>query len=292
MKTKIIGILVCMLLIATMAIPISALNKIYEIEPEPISNEADVPTWEVGDTWTYDTHNYIAASPNVTDAMVVNVNGELILEVVDDTGDTYKLTGTMTPMNGIVDLPGNLDLRITRISSYNSNLEIQKTDLSLINHEFTMKGICLFTLGPIPLPIPIQMQYYRSTEFDPIWEILPFPLYDGKTGEYENCTMTIEWDVSMFWGLIPIDSGIDYDGWVGDGPYTCEEDTITVEAGTFDVFNVSGYVDFGEAGHDYYYTNYAEDVGNIAKGIYNIDADNGNTMFLIELELIETTYTP
>jgi len=291
MRKKIVGIFVCMLMIATMAIPISAMNKVGKIENKSISIISDVPTWKVGDSWTYNTRIYNAASENVTDGMVVEVTGELTLEVVDDTGDIYTLKGLMKPIHGIVDLPGNIDLKISRMSSYKSILEIQKSNLSIVKHEHTMKGICLFTLGLITLPIPIQMQAYTTTEFKPMWEVLPFPLFDRKTGDYENCSRIEEVSISMFWGLVSISNDNSSDGWVGNGPYECNEDTITVEAGIYDVYNVSCIVDFGSNAQDCYFSNYAEEVGNIVKGLYHLDWENtGNTGFLIELELKSTTY--
>jgi parallel beta-helix repeat protein len=48
MRKKIVGIFVCMLLIATLAIPISALNKDDILDIKLISKSEDVPTWEVG----------------------------------------------------------------------------------------------------------------------------------------------------------------------------------------------------------------------------------------------------
>jgi hypothetical protein len=282
-----------MLLIAALAIPISAEYKVVHKPQSSLSIDVNPPIWEVGDTWTYETYIYMAASPNVTDDMVGHINGELLLEVICNTGDTYQLTGEMRPISGIVDIPGNIDMKLTKLSSYISTLEVNKSDLSIINCDFTMKGILLLTLGPITLPIPIQMQYHRYTEFTPIWHFLPFPFYDGKTGIYENSSMHLEIETSMFWGLIPIAELTSDEGWLGgDAPYTCTADTITVPAGTYDVMNISCTIEFGGEGYDYYYSNYAEEVGSIAYGIYNIDYGNGNTSFLIKLELKETTYSP
>ena len=290
MKKKLVGIVIFMLLATAV---VSAINVNVEEKTQTTASEADVPVWEVGDTWTYDAHIYIAASPNVIDDMVLDVRGELVLEVNEVTGETYQLTGLMKPLTGIVDIPGKLGFRLTRISSFTSNIEIQKINLSLRHHDYTMKGICLLTLGPIPVPIPIQMQTYRKTEFGPMWEILPFPLFDGKTGDYGNSTLIEEWGTSMFWGLIPISGGTSDDGFVGGyAPYNCKADSITVPAGTYDVYNISCYLNFGTVGQDYYFSNYAEDAGNIVSGIYNLDYITGNTWYLLELELKSTTYEP
>jgi hypothetical protein len=293
MKTKIVGILVCMLLITTLAIPISALNQDYELPVKPTGKTDDVPVWKVGDTWTYDMTLYIAASPNVTDDMVAEVSGELTYEVVDDTSDSYKLTGLMRPMIGTVDLPGNVDMRLTRLSSYSSNLEVNKADISIINHEFLMKGIVLLTLGPIPLPIPIQIQSWKLTEIDPAFNLMPFPLYDGKTGTLANSTITEQMETSLFWGLITVEKKDDIEFYTGDVDYTVASESITVEAGTFDVFNVSAELPFGEQGLDIYRSYYAEDIGNVAKSLIHIDyAETGETYYLMGLELKSTTYEP
>jgi hypothetical protein len=204
MNTKILGILILMLLIAAMAIPISALNKEHIPNTKPISKGADVPVWEVGDSWTYNMEIYTAAAQNVTDGMVVEADGEITFKVADNTGDTYTLTSTAKPIMGTIDNPGNIDIRITRLSSYSAELELQKTDLAIITHDFTMKGIVLLTLGPIPLPIPLQMQSSRHTEFTPALNMIPFPLNDGDSGTIGGFTVAEHGETSMFWGLIPI----------------------------------------------------------------------------------------
>jgi len=273
-----------------MAIPISALNKEYNHNPEPIN--ADVPVWEVGDSWTYEMELYLAASPNVTDDMIGDVSGELIYEVVEDSGDTYKLTGKMRPIKGKVDLPGNIDMKITRLSSYASNLEILKTNLSIIKHEYEMKGIVLLTLGPILLPIPLQMQYYRLSEFDPAFNIMPFPLNDGDSGTFTDSVITEETETSLFWGLIPYAQEDDIEWHTGDVEYTCIFESITVPAGTYDVYNVTGDLSFGEDGHDLYCSYYAEEIGNVVKSTTHIEFTTEETYFNMELELKSTTYTP
>jgi hypothetical protein len=291
MRKKIVGIFVIMLLITTLVIPISAMNKDDLLKNTSISRDADVPTWKVGDSWTYNTHIYHASAENLSVNMILDVTGELIFEVVDDTGDFYTIEGLMKPMHGIVDLPGTIDMRITRFSSYKSILEIQKSNLSIISYDETRKGIVLLTIGSIPLPIPIQIQNKLKTEFKPMWEILPFPLFDGKMGNYENCSMIKEWVTSMFWGFIILDSGNSSQGWVG-GSYECNEETITVEAGTFDVYNVSCITNYGPDVQERYISNYAEEVGNIVEGLYDLPFLNGDRGFLIELELRSTTYEP
>jgi hypothetical protein len=291
MRKKIVGIFVCTLLIAMFAIPISALNKEYDHKPQPIS--ADVPTWEIGDSWAYNMDIYTAASPNVTDGMVVEVSGEMTFEVVDDSGDTYRLTGTMKPMKGTVDLPGDIDMRLTRLSSFNSELELRKTDLAILSHDGIMKGIVLLTLGPIPLPMPLQMQSSRYTEFTPAMNMTPFPLSSGDTGTIGNFIVTEQFDVSMLWGLIPILREDDSEWPLHEEEYTCTSETITVPAGTYDVYKVKAEYYWGEGGENWFFSYYAEDVGNVVKSSIRIDYGKTElTYYNLEMELVSTTYEP
>lgn len=291
MRKKIVGIFVCMLLIATMAIPISALNKDGKLENKPISIVADVPTWEVGDSWTYDTRYYQAVKENNTIVAVWDGSLELTLEVIDDTGDMYTLHANAKPVQGLFDLPGKIDMKTTRFSYFDTTVKLYKSNLAIIENEYMFKAILLLTLGPIPLPIPIQMQVYMLSKFEPAWELLPFPLYDGKTGYTPQSNLNQTWDMNMFWGIIPVQSDSN-EGWVGNATYQCVNESITVPAGTYDVYRINSSVKFNEYGEDWYRSYYCEDVGNIVKCAYNLDQDSGDTAVLWEMELLSTTYTP
>jgi len=254
---------------------------------------ADVPTWEVGDSWTYDMELYIASSPNVTDDMITDFYGELTYEVVDDVGDIYTLNGHMSRLFGLLDLPGNIDLKPTRFTQYNSILEVQKDDLALSTHWYEMKGIGLLTLGPLPLPIPIQMQAHRSTECDPAFHFMPFPLYDGDSGTFASSTLYESTETTMFWGLILVEKNDDIEWNTGEVDYTVSIESITVEAGIFDAFNVSGEYPFGDHGIDIYRSYYVEEIGNVAKSLIRVDfGETEETYYLMTLELKSTTYEP
>ena len=47
MKKKIIGTLVCLLMISTIVFPVAAKTDIHDIQV--FSNDADIPVWEVND---------------------------------------------------------------------------------------------------------------------------------------------------------------------------------------------------------------------------------------------------
>ena len=292
MRKKLVGIFVSMLMITTLVIPVSAMNKDNILENKPISIGTEVPIWEVGDSWTYDNHYYQATAPNETVYMVWDGNCELTLEVIDDTGDIYILQGKAKPVQGTVDLSDKIGMKTTRFSSFDTTIKVYKSNLSIIDNEYLLKGILFLKIGPITLPIPLQMQQYKLTKFEPVYELLPFPLYDGKTGYIPKSTMNKTIDTNMFWGLIPIESRTYDEGWIGNATYNCITESITVPAGTYDVYNITSSVNWSETGEDWHHSYYCEDVGNIVKCAYNLDYDNGDTGALWEMELLSTNYTP
>ncbi len=87
MKRKFVGIVIFILVVTTV---VSATNINMKENIQTTASSADVPVWEVGDTWTYDVHIYIAASPNVIDDMVLDARGELVLEVSKVTNEAIR----------------------------------------------------------------------------------------------------------------------------------------------------------------------------------------------------------
>ena len=284
MKTKLVGVLVITLLIATMAIPISAINKVNVHSPEPSLIYADAPIWQVNDSWTYEAE--ILENSDENASRVVNSIGEVTWTVVDDSGDIYILEGTVENFTSITSM-GLIGFRSTKLASINAELRVRKADLGLIQYSYHIKGILLLTIFGIPLPIPVQMESWKTSEFNPTWKIIPFPLFDGKSGTIENSINSEEWSYTLFWGLIPITEGSNSWGF-GELGYTCNAEQITVPADTYDVYNVSieGY-------HTHYRTYYSPEVGNSVKqSIYITFEDGPNLYHSEEMVLKSTNYIP
>jgi hypothetical protein len=254
-------------------------------------SQIEMPVWEIGDSWTYDFHTYTAPA-NLSQGMIFDGGGELTLEVTDDADGIYTIEGVAKPLQGTVDLPGAIGMKATRFTQYESTMHIYQSNLTIKDHESVMKGIVLLTLGGLVLPIPIQMQTAEMNIFKPANKVLPFPIYDGKDGHLPKAVLNQTWDTSLFWGIIPVSSGSVEIGWTGNASYEIREESITVPAGTYDVYNISSSVQFNEVGEDWYLSYYCEDLGNIVKCIYNLDHAEGHTGVLYEMELKSTTYTP
>ena len=284
MRKKIVGIFVSMLLIATLAIPISAINKEYDHNPEPIS--ADVPVWEVDDAWTYEVEYYEAG---YNDPLIFTLTGDIEYTVTDDSGDYYVLEGKGRPL-GIVHYD-KIGFRTSRFAKAVWEMKIRKSDFGIEHSYYYLKGICWLTLGGIPLPLPIQVFAERYTEFNPITSIIPFPLYDGKTGTINSIEFDEYGGTWLYWGLIEL-SNFSNPWNSGDIIYNCTEEQVTVPAGTYDMYKVETEIDHPGC-EDHYDSYYCEEIGNTAKQSILIYHGTTDQVYMsIDLELKSTTYTP
>lgn len=57
MKTKILGVMVCMLVMLSVA-AVAGPTKIKQISNETTNFDDDVPIWSDGDSWTYTINNF------------------------------------------------------------------------------------------------------------------------------------------------------------------------------------------------------------------------------------------
>ena len=289
MNKNIVGLVIFIILFSSIIIPITSITaknitrvKTYDI---------DVPIWKVGDSWTYHYTESMTFGLNYT------LSGDITLKVVDDSGDSYYLEGKSRPHGAffLSDLFAGTDsilekliLKTTVFTKLTMRLQIKKSNLGLESFNERIKGLFFFKIGLITIPIPIQAEKFMNIEFDPTWEIMPFPLYDGKCGNLSGTEIVFtDWFVHMFWGLVPIDGP-----WtelafiVTHVPYTCSAEQITVDAGTFDVLNVSAEMEDGSRFVSYY----SEDVGNIVKEEISKTFAGGTVWHTLVLELKDWSY--
>jgi hypothetical protein len=285
LKTKIVGIVVCTLLIATTLV--SAIN-VNQKSITPTLFIADVPIWEVGDSWTYEIEKTTRSDPNET--MAYTLAGDLILSVKSDAGDYYTLEGIGESISILGNI-GSLGLKSSRIITVESNIVIRKSDLAVSSYYFMFKGIAFIMLGPIIIPFPVQVQVYRDSEFIPEKSIFPFPLHDGKNGTFDKVLIEEDWATSMFWGLITADSG--NNTWHSTfNNYTCTAEQITVPAGTYNVYNVSNFNPAGDK-HNHIELYYNASAGNAVEISFTMYHGDWHDWWLIQkLRLKSSTYSP
>ena len=270
MKQKIIEILIIMLLIGT-AIQAIGTNM----------DEVEVPIWEIGDSWTYDCTFYQCAED---DSMSSEFLSDLTFEVVDIRNELYILEGTSESLSGITNLMG-LDLKFTQITSYIADLHIRKSDLGISYHKFTMDGLFFPLFGSITFPLPIMMKYIVESDVDPVFLISPFPLFDGKEGKTLDTMIFQNAKLSLF-NILTLAEFSDIVFPLGPYHYEVNDDEDTVEAGTFDVLNISF-----SGGGDYHYFNYASEVGNFVSLKSHITHGEGSKTYIdFNIELKSTNF--
>jgi len=280
MYKKLVGILVCMLFIATMAIPISAIEKEQEHNPE--INIADVPVWEVGDSWTYDLYYFSRDAINLTRG--VELTCEFTWTVEDDSGVDYILIGKSKSLS-ISGWVGTTNMVGGRFAKLTAEMVVGKADLSIKSFDQTASGYVFIKLGILTIPIPLHARDWRFSKFTPNFQILPFPLSDGKNGEFDSVEYEEEIGTTLLWGLVEVYIGNNsYE--TGTRDYTCFEEQITVPAGTYDTYNVTS-----EVPYNFVTLHYNADVGNIVS-LYTVHYDHGEWWLIMDFKLTSTTYSP
>jgi len=271
MRKKIIGLVLFIVLFSYTVVPVASITDIHSIRETLY--DGDVPIWEVGDEWTYHFTESKTYLYNYT------LTGDITLKVIDDSDDSYVLEAKTKP-HGTFDL-GGYGLKATRLTTLSMRLTMRKNDLGLESFVEKYKGIFLIRMGSITLPIPIHFTGYYNIKFDPTWALIPFPLYNGKSGMLSGTEILHNVYMGLFWGLIPVYGPDNYSRIITPIPYTCSEEQITVDAGTFDVFKVSAERMDGSQFVSYY----SGEVGNVAKEIIYIPYGGGTVWHSLILEL-------
>lgn len=287
MKKKMIGIFVCMLLIAT---AIVSATSVKEENIETTSYDVDVPVWKVGDSWTYnERYNQFGYREDGSLGLVWYLNCTSTVTVIDDTGDTYSLKLKSKNIEGRLNV-GPYRLKFTPFTKLTQELVHRKTDLAYVRVFHQERGLVLWLIGRIGIPIPAYYNDVEESSYTPANEIIPFPLTAGKNGTFSSFMSSGYIKSSLFFGLIKLVWGewSDFENPATD--YTCEMANINVPAGNYDAYNIS--TDMGSA-QNFSYIYYVPEVGSYAKYSAHSELDDsGKPVANFEHELVSTTYTP
>ena len=216
MKKKIIGILVCLMLMTTFLTAAQNTENIsvkYESEENNSISfiEGDVPVWKVGDKWTYniDVFSIDFSQSN----MSINIDAkieDLSLEVAEVTTDFYKLNFT-SDISGSYEIkidfgdgPINItgELEKTTIEGF---IIYNKTDLGIkqinveISGKLTVKieqpYIKLSFLPKFPIRATITLEIILE---DPI-PLIDFPLNETKCWGLPATNFTVDGTIESPW---------------------------------------------------------------------------------------------
>ena len=223
MKSKIVGILVCIMLMTTfltMATNVEnvGLKEISHTQLITSSFDDDVPTWNVGDWWTYtaDDINIDIEEENQSIHFHLQID-EFNLTVVADTGDFYKLDFTAEiigdyaididlgegPINVTGEIQGKLLSKKATIDGY---MLFNKTDLGIkkVNGTISWRVIINVNEHPYDLPfsippIPIPTEINLDLDWNVPYTILDFPLNTSKAWGLPATNISIAGTIKSPW---------------------------------------------------------------------------------------------
>lgn len=211
MKSKLIGIIVCGMLLTSclvLATPSETIMK-SKTEVQPLS--ADVPIWHTGDYWTYkvDTISINFDQDNQTIDLTLSID-QLPLNVTSDSGGYYTLSfSTKASGHGKINVnteDGTINMTIdftdVKISGH---VMIEKTMLGIKSIDAQLKGTFQLNIIQLPnsnlsnrhLPIPLTMNVTLDCG-NPV-SILTFPLDTGMFWNLSATDFTINGKIHSFW---------------------------------------------------------------------------------------------
>ena len=215
MKIKIIAAIICMMLLTTF---FAVANNIKDLDSKeiredikPLSfDDVDVPVWETGDSWTFNIANmeFVIDDENLSENLTIQINaqiGDLNLEVIDDSGDTYQVGILETPITGdyLLDTDlGDGPIKVTgslEDTTIVGNLYFNKSDLGISQFEGTVDG---------KLTVNIEEQPYFNKS---VFPHIPVPVTINIEIDMENPFPIIHFPLNssfMIWGIPALNTSI------------------------------------------------------------------------------------
>ncbi len=217
MKTKLIGLGICLMLLTTIFAAAQPLNTtLQSLAPKtqkPSSTMVDVPVWEVGDRWTYQINDISIDYTTETQSILLTGSiSALPLEVTDITDDLYTL-GFTTTMNahGYVysdqgDGPVNVSINIADLAIQGtvqvekSSLGIKDISLSFDNQKITFDIIDqpFITLPSWLHLISAKFTSTMDVTCDISVSLLSFPLNTGMYWDLVATNFTVNGQLESF----------------------------------------------------------------------------------------------
>jgi hypothetical protein len=217
MKNKIIGLVICILLISpflSVAQPTQQKNIIHTPTTSiSTSSQIDVPTWEIGNQWTYKIDNItISINQDNQSFDLYLTMAELPLNVISLNSTSYTLA-YQTSVSGhskidadLGDGPINMTITFTDLK-ISGNVTIDKTTLGIKALTVLFKGRFLVDIIqqpyiqlPFKLPVihvPVTMNV--SADFDTPVSLLTFPLNTSMMWNSTATNLTMNGKIHSIW---------------------------------------------------------------------------------------------
>lgn len=268
MKYKLLAfsiIIIFLINIAAVANPVSNDPK----ENKTANLDDPVPTWTVGDTWTY-TFNSIIVDYSYNDLKVYMTGriDDFKWTVTDTSGEDYivKLSGKITVNSYDIYLPfASTVLHITgsikpQLTSLSGNIVFTKSDLELKDLSASLTCITAAKISPLFFPIPIPIKLTLDSELSTLFPLFDFPLFSHKFWSLPSVVITSKINIGGLFGIFkyPITIQTSY-SWTPFAFHCKPKVDVTVEAGTYNAYDIESTF-FGM--FEYFY---APSAGNIVK---------------------------
>jgi len=222
MKGKIVGILICVMLLTTffsIAKNVENVHVDHFIENNEMGSslyDDDVPIWEIGNTWTFkvDDINLEISDENLSENFTIQLHGgidSLPLEVVDDTGDSYQVAFQATIIgyffvdidlgDGPINITGELE-----DTTIEGSILFNKSDLGVKQVDVSISGKLSIVVNEQPYgnfsffpEIPVSATITADAEFDPVYPIIDFPLNTSKFWGLPAVNITFDGTIESIW---------------------------------------------------------------------------------------------
>ena len=223
-----------------------------------VSNEGDVPTWYLGDEWTYTVDPLSFSSPNGSfDGSIQNFR-RTVSGITDDTY-TISITGDISGDITVNEFSGELSGGITGES------QVRVSDLAEQTTELHSVGEIVYMW----IPFDYELNLYMSSS--PALEVYDFPLQVGDQWQLSGLT-TIAGSFSIE-GVY--DQSFDESQWIDETVECTGQEQITVPAGSYNCYKI---------GRQSTPSWYATDVGNMVKTTVDQNGENMSLHLVASLQ--------
>gem|GEM_PF-1153943 len=253
---------ICISSVPTLAISTQNHDTVFPYTSiSTMMSDGDIPTWYLGDTWSYTINPLSFSSPNGTFTGSIHNFRQTVTGITDGTY-TIHITGDLTGVVTVPGFSGDLTGEITGTSYF------RVSDLAEISTAMNSQG----TITYMMIPFPYEMSFYTNSS--PALETYDFPLRVGETWQLGSYT-TAEGSFSI---LGVYEQSFNESQWVDETVACTQQEQISVPAGTFVCYQI---------GRETSQNWYATDAGNIVKSIVNQTGENMS----VHLELTLQSYS-
>jgi len=223
-----------------------------------IISEGDIPTWSLGDVWTYTIDPLSFSNDNGSFSGSIENFQQTVVGMVEDTY-TIAITGDITGDITVNGFSGELSGGISGTS------QVRVSDLAEYTTEVHSQG----TITYMWIPFAYEMNLYTSSS--PALEIYDFPMHIGEQWQIDSLTTLI--------GSFSIegvyDQSFNESQWVEETITCMQQESITVPAGTYACYKIER-----SATQSWYST----EVGNMVKSVIDQSGENMTLQAVITLE--------